>query len=139
MNLRDIPDGVRVYGNADWRGKCAAESMEQMTFFSWLRRQHPKLGMIALHPRNEGQRTIQQAQRHKAEGMTTGASDVIIPGAPAFVCEMKRKDHTQSKWQDGQKEYLQAAHEAGAFVCVAFGWEAAKEALEEWLTVRARN
>jgi len=46
---------------------------------------------------------------------------------------MKRQDHTKSKWQPGQLEYLEAAHYAGAFVCVALGWEAAMEAVEDWL------
>ena len=65
--------------------------------------------------------------------MTPGASDIIIPASVSFVCELKRKDHTQSKWQDGQIEYLEAANHAGAFVCVALGWEAAWQAFNDWL------
>lgn len=134
-----LPPDIPVFGDISWRGKCPVESMEQMTFFSWLRRQYPStLGMIAIHPRNEGKRHHSQVQRQKAEGMTAGASDVIIPGAPAFVCEIKRKDHTQSSWQEGQKEYLRAAQDAGAFVCVALGWEAAREGVEKWHRNQAR-
>lgn len=125
---------IPVYGNTDYRNKkCPHESAEQMTFFNTLRHDYPDLGMIAIHPRNEGKRTIQQTMRHKAEGMTAGASDIIIPGSPAFVCEMKRQDHTVSSWEPNQIDYLLACKKQGAFVCVALGWKAAMEALKEWI------
>lgn len=129
-----IPNWLPIYGDVSYRGKCPTESAEQITFFNKLRREYPdSYGLIAIHPRNEGKRTHQQTTKQKAEGMTKGASDIIIPAAVAFICEMKRKDHTKSQWQDGQKEYLEAAKEQGAFVCVALGWEAAWEALQEWI------
>jgi len=130
VNLSDCP--VPVYGDQDWRGKCPSESVEQVTFFNRVRKV-PVWGIIAIHPRNEGVRHHKQVSREKAEGMTKGASDIIIPGCTAFVCELKRRDRTQSSWQDGQKEYLEAAKRAGAFACVALGADAATEAFEEWL------
>lgn len=135
-----IPDWLPVFGDTDYRGKCPLESAEQITFFNRLRREHPNTyGRIAVHPRNEQQLRGGQFRalaRHKAEGMADGASDIIIPGALTFVCELKRKDHTKSKWQDGQVEYLEAAHNAGAFVCVALGYDAAWKAFEEWRAVK---
>jgi hypothetical protein len=126
-------NNIKVFGDTSFRGKCPTESAEQMTFFNKLRREYPDtLGLIALHPRNEGSRTIQQTDRHKAEGMTNGASDIIIPGSPAFVCELKRLDHTKCTWQKGQVEFLIASANNGAFACVAFGWESAWEALQQW-------
>jgi len=133
LNLNDCP--VRVYGDQKWRGKCASESVEQITFFNRIRKV-PIYGVLALHPRNEGKRHFKQVAREKAEGMTKGASDIIIPGNPSFVCELKRRDRTQSSWQDGQKEYLEAAKKAGAFVCVALGADAATEAFSEWLSIQ---
>lgn len=134
MNLRDCP--VPIYGDQKWRGRCPKEELEQVTFFNRLRREYPDTyGLIALHPRNEQQLRGSQHRilmQQKAEGMTPGASDIVIPGSPAFVCEMKRKDHTLSSWQDGQVEYLAAAQAAGAFACVALGWEAAWTAFMEW-------
>ena len=53
--------------------------------------------------------------------------------------QLKRRDHMQSAWQDGQVEYLTAAHQAGVFACVALGCNAAWEAFEEWLTRQARS
>ena len=127
----DIP----VYGDIDYRSKkCPTETAEQITFFNWLRREYPdSYGLIAIHIRNEGKRTIHQTIREKAEGMVSGAADIVIPGCPAFVCELKRQDHTQSHWEDGQQEYLKAAQNAGAFVCVALGYKAAIEAFNVWI------
>jgi len=129
-----FPSWLKVYGDSCFRGECPPESAEQITFFNKLRKEYPEtLGRIAIHPRNEGKRTHQQTARHKAEGMTEGASDIVIPGCPAFVCEMKRKDHTKSRFEPGQVEYLKAAQDSGAFVCVALGWEAAWQAMVEWI------
>lgn len=138
MRLSDVTKhGVRVYGDTSYRGPCAQEGLEQATFFSKLRRSYPDtLGALAIHPRNEQQLRGGQFRalaKQKAEGMTPGASDIIIPGGVSFVCELKRKDHTQSRWQDGQREYLIAAQGAGAWVCIALGWEAAWEGVQEWL------
>lgn len=134
-----FPEWLAVYGDQSFRGKCPAESVEQVTFFSRIRRQYPDTwGRLALHPRNEGDRTWQQTARQKAEGMTPGASDIIIPGAPTFVCEMKRLDHTKCKWQEGQAEYLRSAHVAGSFVCVALGCNAAWEAFREWIDLQKK-
>lgn len=132
-----FPDWLQVYGNQGFRGACPKEEVEQITVFNWLRSEYPyTLGLIALHPRNEAQLRAGQhmaINRHKASGMTPGASDIIIPGAPSFVCELKRRDHTKSTWQPGQKEYLLAAKQAGSFVCIALGYEGAQEAIRAWL------
>jgi hypothetical protein len=129
-----LPEWLPVYGDQEYRNKkCPVESAEQITFFNTLRRDYPELGRIAIHPRNEGKRTANQAQRQKAEGMTAGAADIIIPGSPAFVCELKRTDHTLCAWEPDQLEYLATAQTMGAFVCVALGHKAALEALEIWI------
>jgi hypothetical protein len=134
-----INAGVHVFGDLTFRGKCPFESAEQMTFFNWIRRDYPdSWGALAFHPRNEGLKSKGQfsaVQRHAAEGMTPGVPDIIIPARMAFVCEMKRRDHTQSAFEPDQVQYLLAAHAAGAFACVALGVDAAREAFSEWLTV----
>ena len=138
MNLSDLKTmPFRVYGDLSFRGKCPVEGVEQVTFFNRLRSAYPTtFGALAVHPRNEGLKTgghIRAVTKHRAEGMTPGAADIIIPGSPAFVCELKRRDPTQSAWQDGQIKYLTAAHEAGCFSCVAFGADAAWQAFGDWL------
>ena len=124
---------IQVFGDTTFRGECPSESAEAVTFFAKLRREHPATyGLIATHIRNEGLRTFYQATRQKSEGMTKGAPDIIIPASPAFVCELKRQDHTKSKWQDGQQEYLLEAQKQGAFVCVALGYVGAYTAFNLW-------
>jgi hypothetical protein len=142
MRLNDIAArGVLVFGDTEYRGKCPKEDQEQITFFARLRREYPDTwGMIALHPRNEGLRhggQLGAVSRHKAEGMTKGAADVIIPARVSFVCELKRRDHTQSQWQDGQEDYLAAVAAAGGFSCVALGCDAAWSALQYWINASA--
>ena len=104
-----------------------------MTFFARLRRQYPdSYGIIALHPRNEGKRTHLQVAKEKSEGMTTGATDIVIPGRQTFICELKRRDHTKSKLGDEQLAFMRASGKAGAYVCIALGVDAAWEAFEDW-------
>lgn len=128
-----IPNDLPAWGDPSYRGPCAVENADQVTLFGFIRAQYPKSwGVLAFHPRNEGERTLGQTAWQKAEGMTTGAVDVIIPARIPLVMELKRKDHTQSKWQPGQLEYLLAAQAAGAYACLALGYEAAIEAVRWW-------
>ena len=128
-----LPHNIPIWGDTSFRGKCPVENADQVTLFGFIRDQWPKTwGMLAFHPRNEGERSIGQTQWQKAEGMTSGTVDVIIPAAWSFVCEIKRKDHTKSKLQPGQVEYLTAAQDAGAYACIALGYEAAIDAVRYW-------
>lgn len=129
-----FPQWLPVYGPVDYRGPCPKEEAEQITAVNWLRREYPDtLGALVVHVKNEGKRTMAQAATDKANGMTKGAADLLIPGAPALCVEIKRRDHTQSTWQTGQLAYLEAAHNAGAFVCVALGAEGVKEAVQKYI------
>ena len=132
-----FPSFLRVYGAQDYRGECPLEEAEQATFFSQLRKLHPETyGRLAMHPKNEGKRRggqFQQLASDKALGLAPGAADVIIPGCPTYVVEIKRRDHMKSAWQKGQLDYLRAAQQAGCFVGLALGWEGAWQAFEEWL------
>lgn len=107
-----------------------------VTFFNRLRTDHPETwGLLAIHPRNEGLKVggmFSSVMAHRAEGMTAGAADIVIPGRQTFVCEMKRRNHMLSSWQPGQVAYLEAARGAGAFACVALGADAATEAFKVW-------
>lgn len=132
-----FPPWLMVYGDQTYQGPCPKEDVEQVSLFNRIRKEYPdSWGRLALHPRNEGLKEKGQfstVMKHAAEGMTPGASDVIIPGAPSFVCEIKRRDHTLSSWQPGQVDYLEAAHNAGAFACVALGAIGAWQAFIAWV------
>ena len=130
-----FPPWMRIYGDVAYRGTCPTETAEQVTTFARIRRHWPDtLGVVALHVRNEGKRTAGQVWHQKAEGLTRGAPDIIIPGSTTLIIELKRRDHTASKWQHGQLEYLQTAHELGSWVCVALGADAAIEAINCYLS-----
>lgn len=128
-----FPKGIWVYGDKKFTGVCALEKHEIRTFFVLLRHAHPQLGLIAFHARNEGKRPGWRGTQHKLEGMVTGVSDIMIPGCPSFVCELKRRDHTKSEITKAQIDYLQACKTAGSFVCIALGADAAIEAVGKWL------
>lgn len=133
-----FPDDIRVFGDQNFRGVCPAEALEQATFFNRVRNAFPDTwGRLAIHNKNEGQRTMMQAAFDRTQGMVAGASDIVIPARRTFVCEIKRRDHTKSSWQPGQVEYLRAAKDAGAYACVALGVDAAWEALLEWSRLEA--
>ena len=130
-----FPAFLKVYGDQFFRGECPTETSEQVAFFSELKRKYPHLHAIAIHPKNEGKRSkgqFQQLAKDKAMGLNVGAADIIIPASPAFVCELKRKDNTKSKFQPGQVEYLENCQKLGSFVCVALGYEAAMQAVDEY-------
>ena len=132
-----IPQDIKVFGDMSFRGDCAKEDLELITFFNQLRIKYPKLAKVAIHPDNEGLvfgTGFNNHTRQKAKGaIRNGAADIIICGCPTFVCEMKRQDHTKSRWQDGQLDFLQTSQKLGAFVCVALGYESALQALNDWL------
>ena len=130
----------KVY-DSGYRGNCPLESAEQITFFNKIRSEYPDTyGKLAFHVRNEGKRTQNQIQREKAEGLTTGVVDIIIPGGASFVCELKRKDKTKSRLSKEEKEYLEISSNLGAYSCVAYGWEQAWKAFEDWvITTMSRD
>lgn len=131
-----LPPDIPLYGDPTYRDqRCPKETLEQITFFNRLRRHYPSTyGKIGLHIRNEGKREHHaQVVTEKAEGMVTGAADIVIPGSPTFICELKRRDHTLSTLSQDQVAYLRAAQQAGAFVCIALGCDAAWDGFQEWV------
>ena len=121
----------------DFRCECPKEDAELITFFNQLKLHYPDLYDVAIHPDNErliSGTGFNAQSRQKAKGaIRSGASDIIIVGNPTFVCEMKRQDHTKSRWQDGQLEFLEYSLKNGAFVCIALGYESALEAVKDWI------
>lgn len=131
-----IPTNIPIYGDPSFRGKCPREYVEQASAVNRIRQLYPDtFGALVFHPRNEQQLRGGQHSamiKHKAEGLTAGVPDLIVPGAPSCIIEIKRCDQTQSKISQEQIDYLAAAQEAGAFVAVALGAVAAIEAFDIW-------
>lgn len=135
-----IPADLRVYGDVKFRGPCEKEDYVLTSFISYLRKNYPdSYGALAFHVQNEGKRTPAQAMRDKSHGLLKGVSDVIIPARVTLVLELKKADSSQCAWETGQREFLAAAAKTGAFACVAFGYEAAIQAFEDWLKIVEGN
>ena len=124
-----FPNWLDVYGDKSFRGDCPREDVELATFWNQL---CPELRKRAWHTENEGKRNHEKS---RMKGQLKGVSDIVVIGAPPLIIEMKRQDHTKSRWQDGQLEFLKACHEAGAMVCIALGYKSALEAVEEWKSI----
>ena len=136
-----IPECIKVYGDKSYRDKkCPKEKIEQITFVNRIRDLYPdSYGIALVHIKNEAQLIRGQflgITTDKAMGMSKGASDIVIPGDPAFVLELKRRDHTLSEISQEQINYLITCGELGAFVCVALGADAAMEAFDDWLKIK---
>ena len=137
MNLKLIPQGIRIYGDINYRDKqCPKESIEQITFINWVRRSYPDThGRTIFHAKNEAKLINGQfsaIDKDRAMGMVKGCADIHDHGSPSLCMEVKRKDHTKSKIETEQIDYLLAAQNNGAFVCICLGYEAAIDAFIYW-------
>ena len=132
----NLPPHIPLYGDPSYRGKCPVEAVEQASAVNRIRQLYPDtFGALVFHPRNEQQLRGGQHSamiKHKAEGLTAGVSDLVIPGAPCLVVEIKRRNPQLSKISPEQIAYLETAQRMGAFVAVALGAVAAIEAFDIW-------
>ena len=129
-----IDKRIRVYGDINYRGDCPKEDAESQTFVNQMRKRFPHV--LFTHIKNEGKKTKAQSDFDKSMGMQNGMPDFILLGVPPLPLEMKRRDHTKSKWQPNQQEILLQLAEQGCMSVVALGWEAAMQAVEDWLLIK---
>ena len=129
-----IDKRLRVYGNMSYRDGLKNETAQSQTFVNQMRKRHPEL--LIMHIKNEGKKTKSQADFDRSMGMLTGASDFIVIGNPTLCIEMKNADHTVSTISKEQQQFLLNAEKQGCFTCVALGWEAAMEAVEDWMRIK---
>lgn len=123
----------KIYGKNDM-DNAPPESMEQTSFFNQLSKAHPIVASVAVHIPNEGLRTMPQISAMKSRGgYIKGASDIFIPGNPSLLIELKSRSK-KSKISKDQDSYLNNAKLLGSMVCVCYGWQAAMEAVEEWMS-----
>jgi hypothetical protein len=109
-----------------------SEHNHQVAWFKWFRYQFPDVLAYAIP--NGGKRNKIVAAKLKAEGVTAGIPDIFIAdGKPGMFIEMKDpKKGTVSKTQ---KEIMPRLIEAGYTVVVCYGWDEAKEAAINYLTM----
>jgi len=132
--LSKLDKRIKIFGDESVRmKKPPTENAEQITIFNALRRDYPELATLATHVKNEGKKTIGEAQKDALMGLNAGFSDIVIIGSPVFLCELKKCDPTKSKISDDQETFLINSQDAGAFACVALGCHGFFEALEAWI------
>jgi hypothetical protein len=94
-------------------------------------------GIFAWHPFSGGYRRPTEAAIYKGLGAIAGLPDVmVLHNRRLFCLELKAEDgHTT----DRQQACIAALREAGAFVCIAKGLDAALQQLEQWQLLRGRH
>ena len=99
-----------------------SEHLEQVRLVSWFRRQYPDTRILAIP--NGGIRSASQGASLKAEGVSAGVPDLVVPAWSLWI-EMKREaGGTVSPAQRDWIAYLQGI---GHQVIVGRGFEDARE------------
>jgi hypothetical protein len=114
------------------------ESQEQTMLFNWARlmqNRMPELRML-YHVPNGGHRNKIVAAKLKAEGVRSGVPDICLPvarlGYHGLYVEMKRRKG--AKTTPEQTEWLEALRKQGYCAVVCYGFDEAREAVENYLT-----
>ena len=117
-------------------GQTAAEDIEQECLLRWTefaKGKHPELALL-FHIPNGGSRNKLEVAHLKRQGVKAGVPDLCLPvpkgNYHGLYIELKAKDNRPSA---KQKEWLQALDEQGYFTAVCWGWQRAKDAVEEYL------
>lgn len=98
-----------------------SEHLEQARFVSWFRKTFPDVRILAIP--NGGSRSKSQGGKLKAEGVSAGVPDLLIPNGMVWV-EMKRsKGGSVSAAQRDWHCYLESI---GHTVIVGYGFEDAR-------------
>lgn len=113
-----------------------SEENEQIALFRWAEfamNQHPELKLM-YHIPNEGKRSKITGARLKAAGLKSGVPDICLPvargGYIGLYIEMKAG---KNKPTENQEKWLYALKGEGYFTAVCYGWEKAKEVIENYL------
>lgn len=140
--------GIKIVGDTSFRGECPLEDSDLASFFAWVRYQYPQYYNLIFHPEMEmpvnGAGSYAYHAKSKAKGRLDGIADVVcLPiskGAPAFICELKRKNIAKSLASKKMKEHfeeqlmiLSSQKQHGAIAIVALGLDAIKQAFTEYV------
>lgn len=116
-----------------------SEDTEQINVFSWAewnRQRYPALKLLH-HIPNGGSRNKAEAVKLKQMGVRAGVPDLHLPVPRGVYCglyiEMK---YDRGRVERSQKEFLQAAAEAGNFCVVCYGADMAIRVLEEYMQLQ---
>lgn len=112
------------------------ESGHQEAIFSWCdynKGRYPELELL-YHVPNGGKRDAATARALKRQGVKAGVPDLVLPVPrgvfPGLYIELKAPG---GKLEQSQIDYLQAVERQGYLALVCVGWQAAVQALSEYL------
>ena len=118
-------------------GTLPTEAQEQRTLFEWaavMSQRHPVLRLMH-HIPNGGSRNPAEARNLRAQGVRPGVPDIFLPcargGWHGLYIELKRQRGGRVSAE--QKEMLEALRREGYAAAVCEGWEAARDAILEYL------
>lgn len=112
--IDNLPEGIAVAGDLDYRGDDRKEDCELIDAFGWLRKHYPEFKYLAVHVENEmvtngGTSYAQHAMSIK-KGRVDGMCDFILlsptPNAPNLLIEFKRKNIAKSLATKDNKEHF---------------------------------
>lgn len=110
------------------------EHIEQCLIIQWFRTQYPLLSNCFWAIPNGGIRHIRTAIKLKKEGVCPGVADLflMVPKGEfhGLFLEMKAK---KGKLQENQVKFLNLARTMGYEAKVAYGYEEAKEIIQNYL------
>lgn len=105
------------------------EHQHQVDFFKWFRFQYPNVFAYAIP--NAAKRSKTLAAYMKAEGLVSGVPDIFIAdGRPGMFIEMKKPK--TGRLSPNQKAAIQKLMLSGYAVSVCYGWEEAKNAVQDY-------
>lgn len=113
------------------------ESQEQICLFQWAMWSSQKFPELSLlyHVPNGGRRDKKEAVSLKRQGVKAGVPDLVLPvardGHFGLYIELKVG---KNKTTDIQKKWIKELIEQGYMVEVCYGWNEAKEVLENYLS-----
>lgn len=112
------------------------ESQEQTYLFQWAMwsaQKFPELDLL-FHVPNGGRRDKREATSLKRQGVKAGVPDLVLPvarnGYFGLYIELKAG---KNKTSEEQNKWIKQLKEQGYFVTVCYGWQEAKEVLEQYL------
>lgn len=114
------------------------EHRNQVWLIQWVKaslRKYPDLECLYAIP-NGGQRHRAIAAKLKAEGVKSGVSDLNLPVARGgFIGLWIELKIGKNKATDSQKEWQELMREQGHDCAVCWGWEEARQKIEDYLTL----
>ena len=117
--------------------KVPTEAQEQVTLFQWARMnrgKYPALDLLHAIP-NGGSRNPIEAKHLKDQGVKPGVPDICLPVPSrhhtALYIELKRRKG--GRVSDAQRGWIAALNRVGCKAVVCYGFDEAREAIEDYL------